>query len=431
MSFFGHRKRLPRKTGSDPQRPGHYPPATQPAARTAYSIHAALPYVHQTASTIQLSSGYPHPHPHPYSPQPHSSLGSTLGKSQLNLTKWQSYTDLSERLVSETVDRANATKTELEIQLRECLSTSMDMSGVILRKLDSLITSMDEGLFTQKEDLVATYPSSSSPPTTTALSIFSKVYLYNNSRLPPHLPPLLITQQTHHLLPLAAHSSHSVYSPRPTPTTDPSYIRADARHGTKAMLIQSTAHDDKGTIVLAIRGTQSFRDWAVNMQTSPRSPRGFLRDPLNLCHAGFLSVAQKMLAPVAARLRQLIAENPSRTAYSLLITGHSAGGAVASLLYCHMVEGGVEESEVSALRGFFRRVHCVTFGAPPGEIDGVARAAGGVVVGGAGGGAEEIAWGSAFKRESGGMCGDGCDDARGRLWGSVDAYDGVVCDEDI
>lgn len=130
------------------------------------------------------------------------------------------------------------------------------------------------------------------------------------------------------------------------------------------MVIKSLAVDDMKTVVIAIRGTQSFRDWAVNMKTAPTSPRGFLDDPFNLCHAGFLSVAQKMVRPVASRLRDLLAEDPSRSNYSILITGHSAGGAVASLLYCHMFAATVG-SELTHLRTFFRNVHCVTFGAPP------------------------------------------------------------------
>ena len=73
-------------------------------------------------------------------------------------------------------------------------------------------------------------------------------------------------------------------------------------------------------------------------------------DPGNLCHSGFLSVARKMVKPVAARLRSLLEEDPSRTSSSLLITGHSAGGAIASLLYSHLLaeEAG---SELSILAG--------------------------------------------------------------------------------
>lgn len=86
----------------------------------------------------------------------------------------------------------------------------------------------------------------------------------------------------------------------------------------------------------------------------------------NYCHAGFLCVARKMVAPVAARLRQLLQEDPGRRSYSLLITGHSAGGAVAALLYAHMLAAGpAAASELNALTGRFKRVHCVTFGTPP------------------------------------------------------------------
>jgi hypothetical protein len=73
-----------------------------------------------------------------------------------------------------------------------------------------------------------------------------------------------------------------------------------------------------------------------------------------------------MISPVAARLRSLLAEDPRRSACSLLITGHSAGGAVAALLYSHMLAITPEtESELNILTGYFKRIHCVTFGAPP------------------------------------------------------------------
>lgn len=73
-------------------------------------------------------------------------------------------------------------------------------------------------------------------------------------------------------------------------------------------------------------------------------------DPGNLCHSGFLSVARKMIKPVAARLRSLLEEDPSRTSSSLLMTGHSAGGAIASLLYAHLLAEEVG-SELSILAG--------------------------------------------------------------------------------
>lgn len=107
-------------------------------------------------------------------------------------------------------------------------------------------------------------------------------------------------------------------------------------------------------------------DWAVNFNPTPTSPHAFLDDPGNLCHAGFLAVARAMVEPIAQRLRTLLAEKPDRCQMSLLLTGHSAGGAVASLLYSHVQSQ--HPSVTSPLKNLalrLKRVHCVSFGAPP------------------------------------------------------------------
>jgi hypothetical protein len=167
------------------------------------------------------------------------------------------------------------------------------------------------------------------------------------------------------LLCLAAQYAERVYTP-PSPRTSEieTHIPSDWRSGTKAMVLKTVPIDDMNTIVFAIRGSQTFMDWAVNYRSSPKSPAGFLDDEGNLCHAGFLHVARQMIQPVADRLRTLLEENPSRSHCSLLITGHSAGGAVASLLFAHMMSTTVS-SDLNYLTGFFKRVHCITFGAPP------------------------------------------------------------------
>jgi hypothetical protein len=168
---------------------------------------------------------------------------------------------------------------------------------------------------------------------------------------------------TYPLLCLAAQYSAQVYS-KPSATSESStHISADWRMGTKAMVIKSVPIDASSTIIFAIRGSQTFMDWAVNLNSTPASPRDFLDDAGNFCHSGFLSVARKMLKPVAARLRALLEENPLRSGCSLVITGHSAGGAVAALLYSHMLSN--LSSELTILTDCFKRVHCITFGAPP------------------------------------------------------------------
>ncbi|RDW59659.1 hypothetical protein BP6252_12746 [Coleophoma cylindrospora] len=199
----------------------------------------------------------------------------------------------------------------------------------------------------------------------TSTNYFAKVNLYANSRLPPNLPPLKLYMPTYTLLCLASQYSERVYS-KPSGKERDTHVEADWRQGTKAMVIKSVPVDDRDTIVFAIRGTQTFLDWAVNLNSAPASPEGFLDDSGNLCHAGFLTVAKKMIKPVAARLRHMLEEDPSRAKCSLLITGHSAGGAVASLLYSHMLSTSIEaESELTALAGCFKRIHCISFGAPP------------------------------------------------------------------
>lgn len=194
---------------------------------------------------------------------------------------------------------------------------------------------------------------------------FAKVDLYANSRLPDNLPPLRLYIPTWPLICLASQYSERVYE-NPRGSERDAYVDADWRTGTKAMCIKSVPMDHMHTIVFAIRGTATFMDWAVNLNTAPTAPTGFLDDTSNFCHAGFLSAARKMIKPVAARLRQLLEENPDRSSYSLLITGHSAGGAVASLLYSHMLSTSkAASSELNFLTGCFKRVHCITFGTPP------------------------------------------------------------------
>ena len=285
------------------------------------------------------------------------------------------------------VERPTTLVTKKSVQM---INQSAALCDRLSSKLDAVITSIDEGMFSGKEqDLMveddetpyaststlqpsialgrsaaaaAVYPSQKSKKSS---NMFSKVWLYSNSRLPPHLPPFKVYMPTYPLLCLAAAYSERVYTPAALPTSESeTHVPADWRSGTKAMILKSLPRDDMNTVVFAIRGSQTFMDWAVNYKSAPSSPQGFLDDPGNLCHAGFLYVARKMVAPVAERLRILLQENPARSNCSLLITGHSAGGAVAALLYAHMMSTEVQ-SELSYLTGFFKRVHCITFGAPP------------------------------------------------------------------
>lgn len=243
-------------------------------------------------------------------------------------------------------------------------STHESLYGSMMKSLDDTVSAMDAEIFhrTSRRDSEARAGEMDDTPK----SPFAKVALYANSRLPMDLPPLRMYLQTWPLLCLASRYASRVYELPASRKEKNTYVDADWRMGTKAMYLKSVPMDDKKVIVLAIRGTQSFMDWSVNFRTAPVAPERFLDDVGNRCHAGFLGVARKMVKPIATRLRQLLNEDPDRANHSLLITGHSAGGAVAALLYCHMYASSYQaQSELNQLTACFRRVHCVTFGAPP------------------------------------------------------------------
>jgi hypothetical protein len=77
------------------------------------------------------------------------------------------------------------------------------------------------------------------------------------------------------LLCVAAQYSEQVYN-KPSGKEREAHVDGDWRMGTKAMVIKSVPIDDMNVIVFAIRGTQTFLDWAVNLNSAPSAPIGFL-----------------------------------------------------------------------------------------------------------------------------------------------------------
>ncbi|XXG99987.1 hypothetical protein Hte_006329 [Hypoxylon texense] len=334
--------------------------------------------------------GLPASHPPPTNSYPYANGPGALSKLKLSSTV------NVHQLVDDGLPRWHAYGTQL-------VNQTAAMYDQIFARFDNVMTLIDRDKYTGNENDLFTYQSHpvAAPPTepppqqlivskghvkkgkkettkevakgqTSALAsslasrgYFAKVDLYANSKLPANLPPLRLHLPTYPLICLAASYSERVYE-NPRGAERDAHVNADWRTGTKAMRIKSVPMDHMNTIVFAIRGTATFMDWSVNLNTAPTAATGFLDDPSNLCHAGFLSVARKMIAPVAARLRHLIEEDSRRCSYSLLITGHSAGGAVASLLYAHMLATSKgASSELNNLTGIFKRIHCITFGTPP------------------------------------------------------------------
>ncbi|KAF2434409.1 alpha/beta-hydrolase [Tothia fuscella] len=369
-----------------PVQPYQQQPPSQPWASTHN-----VPYNQALISQPYLPYGPPQQQQHSVygvpqgngAPWAASTASLSSNVNQQNLKKKKSYLQIPSAVTgqlhaaSQSVSNLNESWNQMSTQY---LNQGAALCDRISSKFDSVITCMDEEKFSGDERDLQIYQPGSGPHqvyadssrstsqtvstiASTSTNHFAKVWSYSNSRLPPYLPPLKLYIPTYPLLCLAAQYSLRVYD-KPKGKEREDHFKASIIHGTKAMVLKSLPIDDMNTICFAIRGSQTFMDWAVNIRQAPTSPKGFLDDRGNLCHAGFLCVAKFMVSQVAKRLRTLLQEDPSRSTASLLITGHSAGGAVAQLLYAHMMSETVE-SELTYLTGFFKRVHCVTFGAPP------------------------------------------------------------------
>ncbi|KAH7022656.1 Alpha/Beta hydrolase protein [Ilyonectria destructans] len=130
-------------------------------------------------------------------------------------------------------------------------------------------------------------------------------------------------------------------------------------------------------IVVAIRGSVTTHDWMVNLNDGAERPvqDAFLgtdnEGGLYSAHSGFLTCAKAINATVVDHIHQLWSNNFAagvRSKPMLLFTGHSAGGAVAAMLYAHFLECdpiSEDRNKSVVLKSAFSTVHCITFGAPP------------------------------------------------------------------
>ena len=195
---------------------------------------------------------------------------------------------------------------ELQRRGHSILNQAFPLSDLICSRFDAVITSIDGEIFSGDERELVIH---SAPETalrggsglairdvsraakiaiTTAvqghegINYFAKANLYANSRLPPSLPALRLYLPAYPLICLAAQYSQKVYV-KPTGKEVEAHVGADWRTGTKAMVIKSVPLDDMSAVVFAIRGSQTFMDWAVNLQSAPSSPVGFLVRYVGLC----------------------------------------------------------------------------------------------------------------------------------------------------
>ncbi|KIL84691.1 alpha beta-hydrolase [Fusarium avenaceum] len=120
------------------------------------------------------------------------------------------------------------------------------------------------------------------------------------------------------------------------------------------------------TLAIAIRGSVSFVDWITNFNGDPIESQFVSKPnqaPLNKAHTGLLRVAEKMQPKIRELVHKHLGDSTedvdegTAPKARIILTGHSAGGGVAALLYLHYTLND------AAFKGFDLR--CITFAAPP------------------------------------------------------------------
>ncbi|KAL4966072.1 lipase family protein [Aspergillus stella-maris] len=218
-----------------------------------------------------------------------------------------------------------------------------------------------------------------------------KVKKYRNGSLPESVVPVEVDAKTLELVNIAAWSSKAVYAAdtasmhRVVPVQDVSnfqpteyseQIDASFRDGTvKATRVQLFLNregtDLSKLLVVAIRGsTSKRRDWTINFDDEGAGTEGTGFIDTNDCtyqvHGGFLECAKGMVEKIAEAISSILSKSDAdglKGDVQLLFSGHSAGGAVASLLAAHITSGNL--SVLGELSGKFPSINCIVFGSPP------------------------------------------------------------------
>jgi hypothetical protein len=118
----------------------------------------------------------------------------------------------------------------------------------------------------------------------------------------------------------------------------PILSRAPSTAGTeKAISIWKM--DAEATLVVSVRGTASVADHMVNLNADPKRATSlfdFEAAPAAvLAHGGFLTCARSLLPLLLEELSRQVDVDP--TLSKVILTGHSAGGAVSSLIFLHLL----------------------------------------------------------------------------------------------
>ncbi|KAL8895270.1 MAG: hypothetical protein Q9192_003743 [Flavoplaca navasiana] len=180
------------------------------------------------------------------------------------------------------------------------------------------------------------------------LDISGKTAKHPNSQVLTHYEWQLIKQ--------AALASALAYDEAPD-MIDGQHFKA--KGNCKAMIMYIDEVDNRKILTIAVRGTVTKGDWMLNVNSSPKKSSKMILKTATW-HGGFLAVAEAMAKPIGKAILDLRREHEDVS--SILFAGHSAGGAVAQVLYAmSMSPDMILSKEILD----FHSIHCITFGTPP------------------------------------------------------------------
>ncbi|KAF8243668.1 alpha/beta-hydrolase [Wilcoxina mikolae CBS 423.85] len=205
-----------------------------------------------------------------------------------------------------------------------------------------------------------------------------------NSSIPDGLfGPWECTKSTAALVHMAAICSKAVYQKElpclPNYSVDISLsIEASAigsvKETTVYLINNNRSSGAAPSIVIAVRGSKGFFDWVVNTNCDMEDASDIIdMMVLNhvscttagstslLAHSGLLNAAKILVSKLVGDISSLLAMLPKNV--RVIFTGHSAGGAVAQILYAHFLTYSFTKYDF--LDVSTTELSVITFGSPP------------------------------------------------------------------
>lgn len=130
--------------------------------------------------------------------------------------------------------------------------------------------------------------------------------------------------------------------------------KSDWKHCSKKMLVGMFAYNsEQKTIIMSFRGSKRLLDWFHNLNFKKKQPF-FINDMSMKVHAGYLAILKNAADAINNIIKELRLQHQMDD-WQVVVTGHSLGGAVATLAAGYM---RTVLTELTNIKLF-------TFGAPP------------------------------------------------------------------